>query len=88
LPDGVDLYSVSTAADSTRGNYPPSEWLAEEGWTIPVLVDDTSGTVSRAYGLNAFPFTVFVTAEGLIAGRLSGGIPIDGFLSIVGQLAE
>ncbi len=32
VPAGVELYSVATATQSTRPNYPPSDWLLEAGW--------------------------------------------------------
>lgn len=74
VPDGVDLYSVATSIDPLRGNYPPNEWLAREGWTPPVIVDDAQSTVSAAYGLSAFPYWVFVDGDGTILGRRTGSI--------------
>jgi thiol-disulfide isomerase/thioredoxin len=72
LPDGLDLVGVATSTSSTRVNFPPSEWLAREGWSIPTIVDDTEYSVSIAYGVDAFPFWVFVNPDGLVAGRTSG----------------
>lgn len=85
-PDGVDLYSVATSVAETRPNYPPSEWLAEEGWTAPVLLDDTAYSVGDVFGLNAFPFWVFVTADGTVAGRLTGGLPPEAITQIAESL--
>ena len=34
--EGIDMYSVATAINSSRGNYPPWNWLSAEGWTVPV----------------------------------------------------
>ncbi len=70
--DGVDLYSVATAMNSTQGNYPPSEWLEREGWTVPVVRDDADSTVHAAYGSGGFPFWVFVNSDGTVALRASG----------------
>ncbi len=71
LPDGVDVFSVATANDPNRPNYPPEQWLTREGWTPPVLVDET-GAFSEAYGLSAFPYWVVVRADGTVATRLTG----------------
>ena len=75
--EGVDLYSVATAMDSTRDNYPSSEWLDREGWTVPVIVDDADDSVYRAYGRGGFPFWVFVNSDGTVAARAAGRIGID-----------
>jgi len=72
LPPGVDLVTVSTAADDRRPNYPPADWLASEGWTAPVLADDADEAAAQAAGLTAFPFFVAVDAEGEVVGRVSG----------------
>jgi hypothetical protein len=68
----------------TRPNYPPSEWLESEGWTPPVLLDDTEYAVGDVFGLTAFPFWVFVNADGTVAGRLTGALPAEA----ITQLAE
>jgi thiol-disulfide isomerase/thioredoxin len=87
-PDGIDLYSVATSVSESRANYPPSEWLEGEGWTAPVLLDDTAYSVGDAFGLNAFPFWVFVNADGTVAGRLTGGIPGEAITQIAESLLD
>ena len=77
LPDDVDLYTVSTGVDRTRPNYPPSEWLAGEGWTLPVVLDDKARSVAQAFGLGAYPYWVFVDADGEVAERGQGGMNTD-----------
>lgn len=52
------------------------------------MVDDRNNTVSRAYGLTFFPFTVFVDANGVVLGRLTGAIGIDEVLSIAEQVFQ
>lgn len=74
LPEGVDLYSVATSNDPLRGNYPPSDWLASEGWTSPVIIDDSLSSTSSSFGLSAFPYWVFVDGDGTVLGRRTGGI--------------
>ncbi|MCZ7628859.1 MAG: TlpA family protein disulfide reductase [Microthrixaceae bacterium] len=64
VPDGLDLYSVSTAVDSGRPNYPPSNWLSGEGWTPPVLLDNEAADAANAWGLPGYPYFVFVDSNG------------------------
>jgi thiol-disulfide isomerase/thioredoxin len=87
LPDGVDLISVSTSIDPSRPNYPPEDWLAQEGWTPPTLVDPT-GAVADAYGLAAFPFWVFVGDDGTVRGRLTGELSINDLESVIAGLTS
>ena len=74
VPAGVDFVSVATSIDEIRSNYPPNSWLAREGWTQRVLVDDTAGSISNAFGLNAFPYYVLVDGSGAVVRRISGGL--------------
>lgn len=87
LPDGVDLYGIATAIDRTRENWPPSEWLAREGFAAPVVVDDRGNSVANAFGLPAYPYWVFVRADGTVAGRVSGGITPEDLAAVVTELA-
>jgi thiol-disulfide isomerase/thioredoxin len=84
-PEGVELISIATAIDPTYPNYPPDEWLDREGWTVPVIVDPT-GSVGTAYGLSAYPFWVFVGADGKVTGRLTGEVPIADLETIIASL--
>jgi thiol-disulfide isomerase/thioredoxin len=87
MPADVDLYSVATAIDPASPNYPPDEWLAREGWTVPVLVDDGSQTAATAFGLTSFPYFVFVDAQGNVTGRAAGELSIEelqGYLATAG----
>jgi thiol-disulfide isomerase/thioredoxin len=87
LPEDIDLYAVATSIRPTAENYPPSEWLEREEWPAPVLVDDAADTLSRAFGLSAYPFWAFIDDEGNIAGRASGGIPAEMLSEVVANLA-
>ena len=84
-PDGVELISVATGTDASLPNYPPEEWLAREGWTVPVIVD-RGGPVAKAYGLSAYPFWVFVNADGTVKGRTTGELPIADLETIIASL--
>jgi thiol-disulfide isomerase/thioredoxin len=88
LPDGVDIYSVATDMRRTADNYPPSRWLEREGWEPPVVLDDAAGTVRAAFGLNAYPYWVFVSADGTVAGRLSGALPADSLDAVAASLVQ
>jgi thiol-disulfide isomerase/thioredoxin len=85
VPEGVDLVSVATGIDPTRPNYPPDAWLQREGWTVPVIADPTN-SVAGAYGLPAYPFWVFVDADGNVAARAVGEIAIPDLEAAIGRL--
>ena len=77
MPARVELYSVATSTNAQQPNYPPSAWLAREGWPLPVLTDDANGTAAQAYGLTSFPYFVFIDSSGKVAERLTGEQPIS-----------
>ncbi len=75
LPEGVEFFGVSTRVNPEQGNYPPSLWLKDAGWSFPVLMDDAADTVATAFGLSGTPFWVFVDSDGMLVDRGSGRIP-------------
>jgi thiol-disulfide isomerase/thioredoxin len=87
-PEGVDFYSVATSTSEQQPNYPPSAWLAREGWTVPVLADDADGTAAEAYGLSGFPFMVFTDADGKVVLRTAGELPIEQLQAEVQRIAR
>ena len=86
LPEGVAFFGVSTLVNRDRDNYPPSQWLTDEGWPFPVLLDDADSTVSTAFGLSGTPFWAFVSADGLLVNRGSGRVPPDDLVGLFDQL--
>ena len=86
LPEGVDFIAVATSTNSTQPNFPPSEWLREADWNVPTIVDDAQYAVGQAYGLDAFPFWVFVSPDGLVVGRTSGELPPETILEVATTL--
>jgi cytochrome c biogenesis protein CcmG/thiol:disulfide interchange protein DsbE len=88
LPQGVTLYSVAIAIDPTRPNYPPDEWLRDKGWSSPVVVDDAQSSVAEAYGLTAFPYWVFIAADGTVVDRFVGELTPDELASAASRLAS
>ncbi|MCJ7724917.1 MAG: hypothetical protein MUP76_00805 [Acidimicrobiia bacterium] len=83
----MDLYSISTSPDPNKQDYPPSEWLEGEDWPVPVLVDSQTREAATVFGLTAFPFSVFVYADGTIAARATGALPFTSFMEAVDFLA-
>lgn len=72
LPENVDVYGISTSVDQTRGNFPPNNWLAREGWT-PEIMRDTAGSEALiAYGAGPFPFVVYLDGDNRVLARSSG----------------
>lgn len=86
MPQGVDLFSVSTSVDASRDNYPPDKWLKREGWTVPVIADDAKSSARDAFGLSGFPYWVFVDAKGNVFQRADGEMSLDAFEGILAQL--
>lgn len=77
MPADVELYTVATGTSSSRTNFPPGDWLREEGWSVPTLVDDEDNTAANAYGLSSYPFFVVVDGSGNVVVRASGELSID-----------
>ncbi|MBS1836565.1 MAG: redoxin family protein [Actinobacteria bacterium] len=88
LPKGVEIVTVSTAVADDRPNYPPSAWIAKEGWQPKVMADDGDGTAAQAYGLPGFPYFVMTNGKGEVVARGSGEVPIDQFAAAVDALAK
>jgi thiol-disulfide isomerase/thioredoxin len=83
LPDDVELISVATSTNRAQTNWPPQDWLEEEGWTAPVIMDDQIGTVAGNYGMAGTPFYVVLDGENNNLGRLSGEIGTEGMEALV-----
>ena len=83
LPDDVELVSVATSTDRSRPNWPPQDWLVEEGWTTPVIMDDQIGTVAGNFGMAGTPFYVVLDGENNNLGRVSGEIGTEGLDALV-----
>ena len=77
VPDDVALYAIATGTDSSRPNHPPGDWLRDEGWSVPTLLDDQSGTAGQALGLSSYPFFVVVDGSGQVVLRTSGELTVE-----------
>ena len=71
-PDDVDIVAVSTNVSQVRPNFPPSDWLDEEGWPFPTMKDDALSSAHSAFGAGGFPYFVVVDADGNVVNRTSG----------------
>lgn len=83
----VPIVTVATGTDSSAPNFPPSAWLAREGWPYPVLVDTKTDRAATSYGLPGYPFLVFVDAHGKVVGRLSGEVAPSDLTKLFSALA-
>lgn len=77
MPDDLDVVGVSTAAASDRPNFPPSEWIENEGWPWPTMADDEVGSAINALGGTSFPFAVVVDSDGTVLARRAGEATAD-----------
>lgn len=83
VADGVDMRAVVTSTDAKLPNYPPSSWLAGEGFDVPTLLDSTESAAASAYGLDAFPYFVAVDAKGNVTKRMAGELTEEQFTALV-----
>jgi thiol-disulfide isomerase/thioredoxin len=79
MPTDVELYTVATGTTSSRSNFPPGNWLRDEGWSVPTLVDDEQSSAANAYGLSSYPFFVVLDTSGDVVVRASGELSTDGW---------
>jgi thiol-disulfide isomerase/thioredoxin len=86
LPSNVEMLTVSTSVNPAAPNYPPSDWFAREHWPTPVIADDEKGTAAQAYGLDGFPYFVFVNSDNTVSARASGEITLTQFHQYVDAL--
>ncbi len=77
LPDDVEMISISTLANEVRDNFPPNEWLEEEGWTPPVMLDSEEGTLALAYGLGSTPQFMVLDGDNTNLLRVSGELTTE-----------
>jgi len=81
IPQGVEIIAVATSIDRSRDNYPPHDWLKNEGWS-EIQIYDIDRDIGTAYGVNSFPYWVFLDKDLKVVARRTGNLPQDQ----VGQL--
>ena len=87
VPPGIDVIAVATSIDRGRDNYPPQEWLEREGWS-ETQIYDLDREIGEAYGLNAFPYWVFLDKDLNVLARRTGNLPEDMVGALLIQLAS
>ena len=87
VPPGIDVIAVATSIDRGRDNYPPQEWLQSEGWS-ETQIYDLDREIGEAYGLNAFPYWVFLDKDLNVLARRTGNLPEDMVGALLIQLAN
>ena len=87
LGEDVDLYGVTVLTNRLQSNWPPQDWLEEEGWTAPTIMDDEDSSAVFAYGVRGTPFYVVLDGENNNLGRFSGEVGQAG-LETMKLLAE
>jgi thioredoxin-related protein len=50
------------------------------------MLDDSTQTAAKAYGLQSYPYFVFVGADGKVVKRLTGEIPVSELASELDSL--
>jgi cytochrome c biogenesis protein CcmG/thiol:disulfide interchange protein DsbE len=90
LPTELGIVAVATGSDPRRPNFPPGDWLADVDWTWPAMADGIdlsrqAWAASAAYGVDGFPFTTLVDADGNVAARWSGESEPDEIVARIEQ---
>lgn len=83
VANGVDMRAVATSTDAKLPNYPPSSWLAAEGFDVPTLADSPTSAAASAYGLDSFPYFVALDAKGNVTKRMAGELTEAQFTDLV-----
>jgi thiol-disulfide isomerase/thioredoxin len=89
LPEGVELYGTTVLTNRVRDGdtWPPQDWLVENGWTSPTIMDDQAGSIVEAYGMTGTPTYVVLGPDNENLGRLSGEIGLEGLNALAGIAA-
>ncbi len=87
LGSDVDLYAITVLTNKLRPNWPPQDWLEDEGWTAPTIMDDADSSAVLAYGMRGTPFYAVLDGDNVNLGRFSGEVGING-LETMKLLAE
>lgn len=84
----VDFVAIATATTPSRPNFPPAPWFKKEGYTLPVMADDSNYKAANAYGLVSYPYLVFLDGQNKLVSRYSGEAPITQFETAVKQISD
>ncbi|MCP4086876.1 MAG: TlpA family protein disulfide reductase [Actinomycetia bacterium] len=82
VPEGLDIYAVATSTVAGRANFPPSQWLEEEGFTPVTMRDTEDGDALLAYGGSSFPYVVYLDSDNQLVGRSRGSLSDDQIVTL------
>ena len=85
FPDVAFVTVVTSIGD--RPGPDPGTFMAERRITMPTAVDDTRGTLARAFGIRGFPTLYFVGADGVVAHATEGEIEETALRELIDSLA-
>ena len=88
LGEDITFVAVSTAVVEERGNFPPSQWLSNEGWPGLAVADDGQASLLATFGFSGFPAFVAIDADGIVVDRIGGNVGVAGFDRLAASLAE
>lgn len=77
FPADVPIQVIATWTDRSRANYPPGDWLTDNGWAYPTMLDDREFTLAETLGLTGTPMWIFVDAAGTVVERTGALAPAD-----------
>lgn len=88
VPEDVDLYAATIMTDARRALFPPQDWLEDEGWTVPTVMDNQVGEINQGFGVTGTPFYIVLDGENRNLGRFSGQIGVAGLNALVALAQE
>lgn len=83
----VNVTIVSTSENVSQGNWPPSSWIEDSGFTGTVIKDSADGEAAGAYGVTSFPFVVAVK-DGKVAERHAGAQTAQQYSELAGRISS
>ena len=84
---GLQLVTITTAYGAQPGPTPPA-YMADEGLSFPVAVDDEAQTLLNGFGVESFPTTYYVASDGSVVTSTTGEVPADQLDAILDDLAQ
>lgn len=90
VPEGVEVYGATVLTNRVRDGdtWPPQDWLIENGWSSPTIMDDQDQSIVNAYGMTGTPTYVVLGPDNENLGRISGEIGIEGLNALASLAAN
>lgn len=83
---GVGFLTIATAVDAQPGPT-PEEYMTGNELDFPVAVDDETGTLASAFGIQVFPTLYFVNSDGTVGAALTGEVDAGTLQATIDTLA-